>query len=48
VCPALTSDSLGVDIATTFLSLIDASKLQPTPQYEQVVLTFSSTATDFD
>ena len=35
-------------IATTLLSLIDASKLHPTPQYEQVVLTFLSTATDLD
>ena len=27
---------------------LEASKLQPTPQYEHVVLTFLSTAADFD
>ena len=37
-----------MSIATTLSSLIDASKLQPTPQYEQVVLTFLSTAADLD
>ena len=48
MCPALTSVSFGVSIATTLSSLIDASKLHPTPQYEQVVLTFLSTAADLD
>ena len=48
MCPAFTSVSLGVSIDTTLLSLIEASRLHPTPQYEQVVLTFLSTSADLD
>ena len=48
MCPALTSVCLGVSIETTLLFLIEASRLHPTPQYEQVVLTFLSTSADFD